>query len=218
MRLLVTFRSTRTPVVGDKFASRAGQKGILSLLYDAEDMPFSESGIVPDILFNPHGFPSRMTVGMMIESMAGKVAALSGELQDGTPFRQRETPREADACSPVDYFGKELLSRGYSYYGKETLYSGVHGAPIECDIFTGVIYYQRLRHMVNDKYQCRNTGPIDALTHQPLKGRKRKGGTRVGEMERDSLLSHGASFTVQDRLLNCSDGTVMHVCAKCGVI
>ncbi|CAB4021290.1 DNA-directed RNA polymerase I subunit RPA2-like [Paramuricea clavata] len=173
-------------------------------------MPFSESGMTPDIIFNPHGFPSRMTIGMMIESMAGKSASMHGLVHDATPFTFSEDN------SAIDYFGKMLIEAGYNYFGTERLYSGITGKEFEADIFFGIVYYQRLRHMVSDKYQVRATGPIDSLTHQPVQGRKRQGGIRFGEMERDALLAHGTSFLLQDRLMDCSDRSVGHVCVKCG--
>ena len=200
----------RIPSIGDKFANRHGQKGIVSFLWPQESMPFTESGITPDIIFNPHGFPSRMTIGQMIESMAGKTAAELGTVHDATPFTfSEENPAH-------DYYGRMLESLGYNYYGTEKMFSGVDGRQLKADIFVGVLYYIRLRHMVGDKYQVRSDGIVDQVTHQPVKGRKRAGGMRFGEMERDSLLSHGASFLVQDRLFNCSDKTVANVCINCG--
>lgn len=193
------FCPQRNPSVGDKFASRAGQKGILSQKWPAEDLPFSETGLIPDIVFNPHGFPSRMTIAMMIETMAGKSSSLHGLVHDATPFRFNEKN------TAIDHFGQLLTAGGYNYYGTERLYSGVDGRELTADIFMGVVHYQRLRHMVSDKWQVRSTGPIDNLTHQPVKGRKRGGGVRFGEMERDALIAHGASFLLQDRLLHCSD-------------
>lgn len=187
--------------MGDKFASRAGQKGICSQTVPAEDLPFTETGLVPDIIFNPHGFPSRMTIAMMIEMMAGKSAAVHGVVHDATPFRFTEDR------TAIDYFGKLLQAAGYDYHGTERMYSGVDGREMSVEIFFGVVHYQRLRHMVSDKWQVRSTGPIDALTRQPVKGRKRGGGVRFGEMERDALLSHGASFLLHDRLFHCSDKT-----------
>ncbi|KAI8125983.1 DNA-directed RNA polymerase I subunit RPA2 [Lucilia cuprina] len=208
----VTLRIPRPPTIGDKFASRAGQKGICSQKYPAEDLPFSETGLIPDIVFNPHGFPSRMTIAMMIETMAGKSAALHGLVHDATPFRFSEKH------TAIDYFGKLLEAGGYNYYGTERLYSGVDGREMTADIFFGVVHYQRLRHMVFDKWQVRSTGPVDAITQQPIKGRKRGGGVRFGEMERDALISHGASFLLQDRLFHNSDKTHSLVCNKCGSI
>ncbi|XP_062979996.1 DNA-directed RNA polymerase I subunit RPA2 [Elgaria multicarinata webbii] len=206
----ITLRIPRNPTIGDKFASRHGQKGILSRLWPTEDMPFTESGMVPDILFNPHGFPSRMTIGMLIESMAGKSAATHGLCHDATPF----TFSEENAA--VEYFGKLLKAAGYNHYGTERMYSGVSGVELEADIFIGVVYYQRLRHMVSDKFQVRTTGARDKVTNQPIGGRNVQGGIRFGEMERDALLAHGTSFLLHDRLFNCSDRSVAHVCVQCG--
>uniref|UniRef100_A0A673I0H0 DNA-directed RNA polymerase subunit beta n=1 Tax=Sinocyclocheilus rhinocerous TaxID=307959 RepID=A0A673I0H0_9TELE len=209
-RICITTRIPRNPTIGDKFASRHGQKGILSRLWPAEDMPFTESGMCPDILFNPHGFPSRMTIGMLIESMAGKSAALHGLCHDATPFKFSEE------SSALKHFGEMLKAAGYNYYGTERLYSGISGLELEADIFIGVVYYQRLRHMVSDKFQVRTTGARDKVTNQPLGGRNVQGGIRFGEMERDALLAHGTSFLLHDRLFNCSDRSVAQVCMDCG--
>lgn len=204
-RVAITLIIRRDPIIGDKFANRHGQKGICSFLWPAENMPFTESGIVPDILFNPHGFPSRMTIGQMIETLAGKSAAMHGLVHDSTPF----VFSEDNVAS--EYYGKLLESCGFNYYGTERMFSGVDGRQLEANIFIGVVYYIRLRHMVGDKYQVRSTGPIDQITHQPVKGRKRAGGIRFGEMERDSLLAHGTTFLLQDRLFNNSDKTLVSV-------
>ncbi|XP_068597291.1 DNA-directed RNA polymerase I subunit RPA2 [Brachionichthys hirsutus] len=209
-RVCITVRVPRNPTIGDKFASRHGQKGILSRLWPAEDMPFTESGMSPDILFNPHGFPSRMTIGMLIESMAGKSGALHGLSHDATPFTFSEER------SALDYFGEMLRAAGYNYYGTERLYSGLSGLELQANIFIGVVYYQRLRHMVSDKFQVRTTGARDKVTNQPVGGRNIQGGIRFGEMERDALLAHGSSFLLHDRLFNCSDRTVAQVCVDCG--
>ncbi|KAM5163551.1 DNA-directed RNA polymerase I subunit RPA2 [Mantella aurantiaca] len=206
----ITMRVPRNPTIGDKFASRHGQKGILSRLWPSEDMPFTESGMVPDILFNPHGFPSRMTIGMLIESMAGKSAALHGLCHDATPFTFSEEN------SALEYFGEMLKAAGYNFYGTEKLYSGISGEELEAEIFIGVVYYQRLRHMVSDKFQVRTTGARDKVTNQPVGGRNVQGGIRFGEMERDALLAHGTSFLLHDRLFNCSDRSEAHVCVECG--
>lgn len=208
----ITLRYNRNPVIGDKFSSRHGQKGVLSILWPQQDMPFSDSGITPDVIINPHAFPSRMTIGMLVESMAGKAGALHGMYQDATPFSFHES---GDKVS-VDYFGEQLQAAGYNYYGSEPLYSGVSGCMMQADLYIGVVYYQRLRHMVSDKYQVRSTGAVNPLTRQPIKGRKKGGGIRLGEMERDSLLSHGAAFLLHDRLLNCSDKHTAYACARCG--
>ncbi|VDN03092.1 unnamed protein product [Thelazia callipaeda] len=207
---LIQWRIQRNPIIGDKFASRHGQKGINSFLWPTESMPFSEAGMVPDIIFNPHGFPSRMTIGMMIESMAGKAGAMHGSTYDSSPFVFNEKK------TAIDYFGQLLVRAGYNYYGNETMYSGVDGREMEVQIFFGIVYYQRLRHMIADKFQVRSTGPTDPVTLQPVKGRKKGGGIRFGEMERDAMIAHGTAFTLQDRLLNCSDYDVAHVCSRCG--
>uniref|UniRef100_A0A0K0DSU1 DNA-directed RNA polymerase subunit beta n=1 Tax=Strongyloides stercoralis TaxID=6248 RepID=A0A0K0DSU1_STRER len=206
---LIEWRVPRNPIIGDKFASRHGQKGINSFLWPVESLPFSESGMVPDVIFNPHGYPSRMTIGMMIETMAGKAAACHGEYYDASPFVFNEKH------TAIDHFGQYLEKAGFNYYGNEVLYSGVDGREMEVQIFMGIVYYQRLRHMVSDKFQVRSTGPIDPIHHQPIKGRKAGGGIRFGEMERDALIAHGSSFCLQDRLFNCSDRDLSFVCRNC---
>lgn len=208
--LTVKLRVPRSPVVGDKFSSRHGQKGVCSRKWPTVDMPFSESGIQPDVIINPHAFPSRMTIGMFVESLAGKAGALHGIAQDSTPWMFSEDDTAAD------YFGQQLLKAGYNYHGNEPMYSGATGEEMRVDIYIGVVFYQRLRHMVNDKFQVRSTGPVNKLTMQPVKGRKRHGGIRVGEMERDALIGHGTAFLLQDRLLNCSDYTQSNLCKECG--
>eukprot|EP01104_Vermistella_antarctica_P001539 TRINITY_DN115_c3_g1_i2.p1 TRINITY_DN115_c3_g1~~TRINITY_DN115_c3_g1_i2.p1 ORF type:complete len:1160 (+),score=268.09 TRINITY_DN115_c3_g1_i2:138-3617(+) len=210
LRARIKYRMNRNPVIGDKFSSRHGQKGVLSQLWPQVDMPFSESGMVPDVIINPHAFPSRMTIGMLVESMAGKAGSLHGVYQDCTPFSFDEQN------TAVDHFGKQLTAAGYSYYGNEPMYSGIYGCEFHAEIFIGTVFYQRLRHMVGDKYQVRSTGPVNKLHRQPVKGRKMGGGIRFGEMERDSLLAHGTSFLMKDRLLNCSDLSKAYVCATCG--
>uniref|UniRef100_A0A7R9U7R0 DNA-directed RNA polymerase n=1 Tax=Pinguiococcus pyrenoidosus TaxID=172671 RepID=A0A7R9U7R0_9STRA len=209
-RVSVTLRIPRNPIIGDKFSSRHGQKGVMSVLWPQEDMPFSESGISPDVIINPHAFPSRMTIGMLVESMAGKSGALHGMYQDATPFQFNEKD------TAINYFGEQLRAAGYSYWGSEPMYSGLSGLPLQVDIYLGLVYYQRLRHMVSDKAQVRSTGGVSPVTRQPVKGRKRGGGIRFGEMERDSLISHGTAFLLHDRLMNCSDRHIGYVCRTCG--
>merc|ERR550519_771723 len=213
-KAVVSFRVPRNPSVGDKFASRAGQKGICSQKWPCEDLPWTSNGMFPDIVFNPHGFPSRMTIAMMIESMAGKTGAINGHVHDATPFTFSENKDNI----AIDFFAKQLELAGYNYYGTETLYSGVDGVEMKAGIFFGIIHYQRLRHMVSDKYQVRSLGPIDHVTRQPIKGRRRGGGVRFGEMERDSLLSHGSAFLLQDRLFHGSDKAKCAICSECGSI
>ncbi|KAI8873354.1 beta and beta-prime subunits of DNA dependent RNA-polymerase [Ramicandelaber brevisporus] len=208
----IKLRIPRAPVIGDKFSSRHGQKGVCSQKWPLVDMAFSETGITPDVIINPHAFPSRMTIGMFVEQLAAKAGALQGVPQDSTAFMFGEN---VDA---VDFFGDQLRKCGYNYYGNEPMYSGVSGEEMRADIYLGIVYYQRLRHMVSDKYQVRTTGPVQQLTQQPLKGRKRGGGIRFGEMERDSLLAHGTAFLLNDRLMNSSDYCQAYACRKCGSI
>ncbi|KAM0678655.1 hypothetical protein BDAP_000764 [Binucleata daphniae] len=224
----VKIRIPRNPNIGDKFCSRHGQKGVCSMHWPVIDMPFTEDGIVPDIIINPHAFPSRMTIGMLIESMAGKSGCLNGKTQNGTAFqfnadkniddKQNGDFANVQGISAIDYFGKELEGAGYNYYGNETMYSGVTGDMFKAEVFIGVVYYQRLRHMVNDKFQVRTTGSVQTLTKQPVGGRKNKGGVRLGEMERDALIAHGVSSIIQDRLQYSSDFTNFLYCVKCSSI
>ncbi len=195
-------RYDRSPVIGDKFASRAGQKGTLAQLWPQRDVPFTSDGIVPDLIINPHAFPSRMTVGLLLESMASKVGSLNGEYYDSTPFKFDEEN------TAVDHFGSKLLANGYNYYGSEQMYSGITGVAMVAEIYIGLVYYQRLRHMISDKYQVSALEPVNNLTKQPLKGRKRRGGIRLGEMERDSIISHGCAYLLLDRLFHNSDGEI----------
>lgn len=183
-KIHLTLRVPRGPVIGDKFSSRHGQKGVCSQKWPAIDMPFSESGMQPDVIINPHAFPSRMTIGMLVESMAGKSGAMHGIAQDATPFRYAFYVygyinhmliicRFSEEDTAVEYFGKQLLSAGYNYYGNEPMYSGITGKEFAADIYLGVVFYQRLRHMVLDKFQVRTTGPVDQITQQPVKVRMR---------------------------------------------
>jgi len=204
----VILRQTRRPELGDKFSSRHGQKGVVGLIVNQEDMPFSESGWCPDLIMNPHGYPSRMTVGKLIELIAGKSAVLDGKFKYGTAF----------AGDKVDDIGKILTSNGYSFTGKDFLYSGITGEPIECAIYSGPIFYQRLKHMVVDKMHARARGPKAVLTRQPTEGRSKDGGLRLGEMERDCLIGYGASSLLLERLMISSDLFLAHICSKCGFL
>ncbi|XP_062109933.1 DNA-directed RNA polymerase I subunit 2 [Humulus lupulus] len=218
----IRFRQPRNPVIGDKFSSRHGQKGVCSQLWPDIDMPFSGiTGMRPDLIINPHAFPSRMTIAMLLESIAAKGGSLEGKFVNATPFSSSvKNPNEGTESKHhnglVDELGQKLKEKGFNYLGLEVLYSGVYGTELTCEIFMGPVYYQRLRHMVSDKFQVRSTGTIDQVTRQPIKGRKRGGGIRFGEMERDSMLAHGASYLLHDRLHTCSDLHIANVCSLCG--
>ncbi|KAL2514232.1 nuclear RNA polymerase A2 [Forsythia ovata] len=219
----IRLRRTRNPIIGDKFSSRHGQKGVCSQLWSDVDMPFSGvTGMRPDLIINPHAFPSRMTIAMLLESIAAKRGALHGNFVDATPFsssiKKNTEGSESESSSLVDELGSLLIARGFNYHGVEVLYSGVYGTELTCEIFIGPVYYQRLRHMVSDKFQVRSTGTVDQVTRQPIKGRKRGGGIRFGEMERDSLLAHGAAYLLHDRLHTSSDHHIADVCSLCGSI
>ncbi len=204
----VQTRQTRRPEVGDKFSSRHGQKGVVGIIAEQADMPFNDQGIVPDIIMNPHGFPSRMTVGKMLELVAGKAGVLSGKLQYGTAF----------GGSKVEDMADILIGKGFSYSGKDFLTSGITGEPLPAYIFFGPIYYQKLKHMVQDKMHSRSRGPRAILTRQPTEGRSRDGGLRLGEMERDCLIAYGASQLLLERLMLSSDAHEVDVCDRCGLM
>lgn len=206
-------RHTRRPEVGDKFSSRHGQKGVCGTIIQQEDFPFSERGICPDLIMNPHGFPSRMTVGKMIELLGGKAGVSCGRFHYGSAFG--EPSGHADK---VESISKTLVKHGFSYSGKDFIYSGITGCPLQAYIFMGPIYYQKLKHMVLDKMHARGSGPRVMLTRQPTEGRARNGGLRVGEMERDCLIAYGASMLIFERLMVSSDPFEVQVCRVCGLL
>ncbi|KAL0727866.1 hypothetical protein Bca4012_023959 [Brassica carinata] len=206
-------RHTRRPELGDKFSSRHGQKGVCGTIVQQEDFPFSERGICPDLIMNPHGFPSRMTVGKMIELLGSKAGVSSGRFHYGSAFGE-----ESGHADKVEDICKTLVKHGYSYSGKELLYSGLSGEPLQAYIFMGPMYYQKLKHMVMDKMHARGSGPRVTMTRQPTEGRSKNGGLRVGEMERDCLIAYGASNLLIERLMLSSDPSEVQVCRACGLI
>jgi DNA-directed RNA polymerase II subunit RPB2 len=200
-------RSERTPRIGDKYSSRHGQKGTIGILLDGIDMPFNKYGIRPDIILNPNAIPSRMTIGQIVECLVGKAASLEGMDADGTPFEDHDIESVKD----------KLEKLGYERNGKEYLYNGMTGEKMKVAIFFGPTYYQRLKHLVEDKIHSRARGPKTSLTRQAPEGRSRDGGLRMGEMERDALLAHGLAKFIKEKLIDNSDPFTTYVCDKCGL-
>ncbi|KAL8290166.1 hypothetical protein RQP46_003105 [Phenoliferia psychrophenolica] len=203
----IRVRSTRIPQIGDKFASRHGQKGTIGITYRQDDMPFTTEGTVPDIIINPHAIPSRMTIGHLVECLLSKVSTISGNEGDATPFS--EVTVEAISTLLKDY--------GYHSRGLEIMFNGHTGRKLQAQVYLGPTYYQRLKHMVDDKIHSRARGPVQILTRQPVEGRSRDGGLRFGEMERDCMISHGVAAFLKERMFDVSDGYRIHVCQICGM-
>lgn len=193
----VRVRSTRVPQMGDKFASRHGQKGTIGITYRQEDMPFSAEGVTPDLIINPHAIPSRMTIGHLVECLLGKVSTLTGNEGDATPFTD----------VTVEAISQALKAQNYQQRGFEVMYNGHTGRKLAAQVYLGPTYYQRLKHMVDDKIHSRARGPLQILTRQPVEGRSRDGGLRFGEMERDCMISHGVAQFLK---VTCSTLTVMN--------
>jgi DNA-directed RNA polymerase II subunit RPB2 len=200
--------SERIPQIGDKVSSRHGQKGTIGMLMEEEDMPFTSTGLRPDIIMNPHAVPSRMTIAQLMENIFGKIGVRKGTLGDGTPYSHLK----------VEDLKKHMVDMGMHPYGNEILYNGQTGEMMQAEIFMGPTFYQRLKHMVIDKKHSRARGPIVSLTRQPCEGRSRDGGLRVGEMERDCMLSHGISVFTKERLMDVSDPFKTGLCKTCGTL
>src|SRR3989338_399561 len=204
----VKIRSEMVPALGDKFSSRHGQKGVIGAIIPEEDMPFTKDGMKPDLILNPHSVPSRMTMGHLLEMLAGKAGSLKAMEVDGTPFAASDRQEMADI----------LKEHGFREDGKEVFYDGTTGQRVEGEIFTGVVAYRRLFHMVAHKMQARSRGPVQILTRQPTEGKEKEGGLRFGEMEGETLVGHGAAILLHEKLIEDSDKAIELVCEKCGVI
>lgn len=209
----VMLRQVRRPEIGDKFASRHGQKGVCGLIVSEEDLPFNDHGHCPDLIMNPHGFPSRMTVGKLLELLVGKAGVYEGRQAYSSAFGEEHGSADTDFSA-----SEALLRNGLNYTGKDILYSGTNGEPLDAYIFSGPVFYQKLKHMVLDKAHARARGPRAVLTRQPTEGRSRDGGLRLGEMERDCLIAYGASNLIMERLMHSSDAFTATVCLSCGLL
>jgi DNA-directed RNA polymerase II subunit RPB2 len=202
----IKVRQMREMHIGDKVASFSAQKGIVGMIYDQADMPYTESGIVPDIIVNSHAIPSRMTLAQILECVTGKSGLMTGTFNDGTPFDPLNIEEHAQI----------LEDHGFQRYGNETLYNGFTGKRMKTQMFIGPTFYQRLKHMVADKVHSRATGAVQNITRQPAEGRSKQGGLRFGEMERDAIISHGSSKFLHEKLYTLSDAFCAYICDTCG--
>jgi DNA-directed RNA polymerase subunit B' len=202
----VRTRDQRIPELGDKFSTPHGQKGVVGAIVPEADIPFTSRGVRPDLIFNPHGIPSRMTVGYLLELIAGKIGSASGKIVDGTPFAERN----------IADLEKQLTELGFRADGKETMYDGITGQPLEAKVYIGNMYYLKLKYMVANKIHARAAGKVTLLTRQPVEGRSKGGALRLGEMEKDALVAHGASLLLKERY--DSDKVIIYCCSKCGAL
>jgi DNA-directed RNA polymerase II subunit RPB2 len=203
----VRVRATREPVIGDKFSSMHAQKGTVGMMFRQEDMPFTRDGLVPDIIINPHAIPSRMTIGQLMECIMGKATCCTGVYGDATPF---------NASQGIGVITDMLEANGLERHGNEVMYDARTGVQMDCTVFIGPTYYQRLKHMVEDKVHARAAnGPVVLLTRQPAEGRARDGGLRIGEMETEAIWAHGAMQFAKERMMECSDNYRVFICRKC---
>ncbi|MBI2628675.1 DNA-directed RNA polymerase subunit B'' [Candidatus Pacearchaeota archaeon] len=202
----VRTRDLRIPELGDKFSTAHGQKGVIGAIVPEENIPFTSRGIRPDVIFNPHGIPGRMTVGYLLELISGKIGCLKGEIMNGTSFEKIN----------VEEMENQLKDLGFRYDGKETMYNGITGKQMEAKIYIGDMYYMKLKYMVSNKMHARASGKVALLTRQPIEGRARGGALRLGEMEQQALVAHGASLLLKERY--DSDKVIIHVCSKCGAL
>ena len=207
----MVIRKQRIPEIGDKFASRSAQKGVVGMIYEQDKMPFNKDGICPDIIINPHCIPSRMTINQLMECVLGKYCCYTGTLGNGSVFNKYTAHDVCDLLKDAGLKESVTENNGWDY-----LRDGFTGKKLKCKVFMGPTYYQRLKHMVSDKVYARTTGNYTTFMRQPVEGRSRDGGLKFGEMERDCMLAHGTTHFIKEKLFNNSDKFHVHVCDNCG--